>query len=138
MLCPACGSRSAGTVLCPVCGKLISEGFQPLDAIRSSHNLQRKSLTEDQPVIDTAFQSKSTVAHDTAWACNVYSMVPYIGILFLPLAFAFGSFGYVDAQRKNEPTEVRFAVKSIILSLVLLAAQLVLWWLLYLIPEIGI
>lgn len=137
-LCPACGSGSGDTVLCPVCGKLISEGFQPLDAIRSSYNMQRKSLAEDALVLPEAFQSNRTIVRDTAWACNVYSMVPYLGILFLPLALAVGSFGYVDAQRKNEVTEVRFAIRSIILSLVLLAAQLLLWWLLYVIPEIGI
>jgi hypothetical protein len=103
-LCPACGSGSGNTVLCPVCGKLISEGFQPLDAIRSSYNMQRKRLTADEPVTPDPFQPNRTIARDTAWACNVYSMVPYIGIVFLPFAFDFGSFGYVDAHRKNEVT----------------------------------
>lgn len=137
-VCPACGSETGGVRVCPVCDKLVSEGFQPLDAIRSSYRMQRVRLKEDPPVITRLFEPQRPLVHETAWACNVYSMVPYLGVLFLPLAFAFGGLGYFDAQRKKHPKETRGAINSMILSMWLLAVQLFLWWLLFLIPELAI
>ena len=63
-------------------------------------------------------------------------MVPYLGILFIPFALVFGGLDYISRRRElgnHRPTLVPVA-----LSVFLLAAQLLLWWLLYLIPEIGI
>jgi hypothetical protein len=64
-------------------------------------------------------------------------MVPYLGILFIPLAIGVGTAGYV-ANRRTLHDGGRRALWCVGLSLVLLIIQLILWWLLYLIPEIGI
>jgi hypothetical protein len=128
------------TTVCDICGKLMSEGFQPLDAIRSSHGMQRKRLDFQPEAVEqqNLFGQRPALVSDTAWACTVYSMVPYLGILFVPLALAIGGFSYWRAQMKREPGDGRTALLCVVLSLMLLAVQIILWRLLYLIPEIGI
>src|SRR5688500_3559424 len=97
--------------------------------------MHRTTLPHPPPAL-ALFEPSRPLAAETAWPCNVYSMVPYLGVIFLPLAFAIGGFGFFDAQRKNRPKESRGAIRSIALSLILLAVQIFLWWLLYIIPEI--
>lgn len=134
--CPACGSASGTGSVCGVCGKLIDEGFQPLDAIRSSYWMQRRTLDRESDALQ-AFEPRASLSSDTAWACTVYSMVPYLGVLFIPLALAFGGFGYFHAQRNNLQGQRRVSIVSISVTMLLLVIQLLLWWLLYLIPELG-
>ncbi|MEO6334013.1 MAG: hypothetical protein ABIO91_03445 [Pyrinomonadaceae bacterium] len=74
---------------------------------------------------------------DTAWACTVYSMVPYLGVLFVPFALAFSGLGFVRARRRSSSDGPRFLLCAGVSSLIL-AIQLMLWSLLYLIPKIGI
>ena len=141
MICSGCGAEKINPShkLCPDCGKLISEGFHPLDAIRSSYNLQRKQLLRlagAEP--EALFQRRGNPISETAWACTVYAMVPYLGILFVPLALALGGFGYVVSRRRLDIGAGRASLASIGVSLILLAIQILFWWLLYLIPEIGI
>ena len=118
----------------------MDEDYEPLDAIRASHNLRIKLTSEPGLLIEETKnlfeQSKNTISQ-TAWACVVYSMVPYLGILFLPFAFAVGSAGYVVSHRRPHLGGRRLSVICVILSVVILAVQLVLWWLLYIIPEVG-
>lgn len=71
---------------------------------------------------------------DTAWACTVYSLVPYLGILFVPFALALSGFGFSRAVSRDR----RPFLLSAAASLVILIVQLLLWWLLYLIPERGL
>lgn len=69
------------------------------------------------------------------WASLVYSLVPYLGILFVPVAMGaviwgvFGS-GGAGAKRVHHLLAVSF-------GLAVLAFQVFLWWLLYYIPEIS-
>lgn len=141
--CPACGAmvtRSADGS-CGVCGKLLREGFQPLDAIRSSHRMQRVRLNmpDAGPADSIAlFEERRSLVSNTAWACTVYSMVPYIGVVFILPALLTGGFSYFRARRRNLAEEERQAHICIGASFLVLSIQLVLWWLLYLIPEIGI
>ena len=102
--------------------------------------MQRKQLDFQPEAAEqqNLFGQRAPLVSDTAWACTVYSMVPYLGILFVPLALAIGGFSYFDAQRKREPGDRSTALFCVVLSLMLLVVQIVLWWLLYLIPEIGI
>lgn len=118
----------------------MSEGFQPLDAIRSSYRLQRKQLPYDggPGEVSVLFERDRNTVADLARACTVYSMVPYLGILFIPLALAFGGFGYLAFRQRPHIGGERSSLICIGSSLVLLAIQLVLWWLLYLIPELAI
>ena len=141
LICPGCGSEQASQPadLCLVCHKRIREGFQPLDAIRSSHGLQGRNLAyQTATVTPDLFTSENDGYASTAWACAVYSMVPYLGILFVPFAIGVGAVGYVATRRTPEPARDRKALVAIGVSLLILLVQLVLWWLLYLIPEIGI
>jgi hypothetical protein len=125
--------------VCRICGKRIHEGFQPLDAIRSSHGLQGKELKLDStPDAPTLFASEKSGFSSTAWACTVYAMVPYLGILFIPFAIGAGTVGYIVKRQSSEAVADRRPLLAIALSLVILIVQLVLWWLLYIIPEIGI
>ena len=141
--CPACGAvvtRSADGS-CGVCGKLLREGFQPLDAIRSSHRMQRARLNmPDMVPADSIvlYDEHRTLVSNTAWACTVYSMVPYIGVVFILPAFLTGGFSYFRASGHDKTEEQRQAMICIGTSFLVLSIQLVLWWLLYLIPELGI
>ena len=94
----------------------------------------RRAETED--VMDLFEQNKNTVSQ-TAWACLVYSFVPYLGILFIPLTFLIGGFGYFTALRQPQLGGRRLALISISISFVVLAVQIFLWWLLFIIPELG-
>ena len=38
---------------------------------------------------------------DTARACIVYSLVPYLGIVFVPIALAVSGFGYVRSRQNH-------------------------------------
>ena len=141
-ICTACGAeaRRGGAKFCLTCGKLLEEDYQPLDALRASYRLQGKTfLVENakREEITNLFEKNENSAAYTAWACVVYSMVPYLGILFVPFAFAVGGFGFLAAHRKPHLGGRRLALASIGLSFVILAFQIFLWWLLYIIPELG-
>jgi hypothetical protein len=84
------------------------------------------------------FQTEKPLPYRLTWACNVYSMVPYLGILFIPFALALGGFDYVSSRRKQQGSESRLAITSLVLSFFLLVAQLFLWSLLYIIPQLRI
>ncbi len=74
-------------------------------------------------------------ASTTALAFVTYALVPYLGILFCPGALVFGSIGLVRAIRAPHVGGRRTSVTSIVLGVVILGAQLVLWWILYKVPE---
>jgi hypothetical protein len=141
-VCSACGAeaRRGNAKFCLTCGKLLGEDYQPLDNLRASNRLQGKTFlvenAKSEEVVNLFEQNENTVAH-TAWACVVYSFVPYLGILFVPLAFIVAGFGYIVSYRQPKLGGRRLALACIILSFVVLAFQIFLWWLLYIIPELG-
>jgi len=141
-VCVACGaeSRRGNAKFCLVCGKLLREDYQPLDTLRASYRMQGRSFefkTAEIEEIKDLFEENKNSVSQTAWACLVYSMVPYLGILFIPFTFFIGGFGYVAALRQPQLGGRRLALVSITLSFIVLAVQLFLWWLLYIIPELG-
>ena len=71
----------------------------------------------------------------TAMAFVTYALVPYLGILFCPGALLFGGVGLVRAWRAPRPGHARAAIVSLVLGLVVLCAQILLWWILYKVPE---
>jgi len=138
--CPACGGdRSRGSArFCADCGKLLAEDYQPLDTLRASYRLQRQTL-EIGRVVETKtslFEPETNATSQTAWACVVYSMVPYLGILFIPIAFAVSGFGFFSV-REGVTRDRRMAAVCFGLSVVILVVQIGLWWLLYLIPKLS-
>ena len=71
----------------------------------------------------------------TAMAFVTYALVPYLGILFCPGALLFGGVGLVRAWRAPQSGHARAAALSLALGLLVLCAQLLLWWILYKVPE---
>jgi hypothetical protein len=140
--CSACGAeaRRGNAKFCLICGKILSEDYQPLDTLRASYRMQGKSLEgqylKTEEVKNLFVQNKNSVSQ-TAWACFVYSLVPYLGILFIPLTFLVGSFGYAIALRQPNLGGRRLALMSVSLSIIVLLVQIFLWWLLYIIPELS-
>ncbi len=139
--CPACGAKISRETaqFCNVCGKLLSEEYQPLDNLRASYNLQGKSF--DFKLAETSddenlFGENKNAAAQTAWACFVYSLVPYLGILFIPLTFAVSVIGYRKAVLCPHLGGRQMSAASFYLSFVVLSLQILLWWLLYYIPKI--
>jgi hypothetical protein len=72
-----------------------------------------------------------------AKAFATYSLVPYLGIVFCPGAVVLGTLGVVRSYRAQPVTEESFRrvyYTSTIIGVVVLAVQLLLWWLLYQVP----
>ena len=142
MVCSACGTEAArgNAKFCLICGKLLREDYQPLDTLRASYRLQGRSfLVENAPreEIKDLFEMNKNSVSETAWACFVYSLVPYLGILFIPLTLVIGGFGYAVSFRQPHLGGRQLSLVSVGLSFVVLVIQIFLWWLLYIIPEIG-
>lgn len=142
LACPACGAKAKRKTakFCRVCGKLLREDYEPLDNLRASYRLQGKSFliekSKTEEIISLFPKNENSVS-ETAWACLVYSFVPYLGILFVPLAFAVGIFGVAVSFHRPSSGGRKLALISAALSFVVLAIQIFLWRLLYFIPEIG-
>jgi hypothetical protein len=74
----------------------------------------------------------------TARAFAIYSLVPYLGIVFCPGAVLFGTVGVIRSYRSQQLTKEsgrRVCYASTIVGLVVLAIQLMLWWILYQAPS---
>ena len=72
----------------------------------------------------------------TARAFATYSLVPYLGILFCPGAVVVGTVGVVGSYRPGQTIEGRnVCYASTIVGVVVLAVQLLLWWILYCVPS---
>ena len=138
--CPACGTAAwrESAKFCRVCGKILTEEYQPLDAFRAAHRLQGKRfpINETSEAVDL-FRENRNSASLTASAFVVYSLVPYLGILFCPGAFLMGGIGAYIAFRSPRFGGARTSVYCLLLSVVICAAQVFLWWLLYQVPELG-
>jgi hypothetical protein len=142
IICPACGTGAEREFarFCRVCGKILFEDYEPLDALRASYRMQGKSLRIDSkpaPNSINLFEENKNSASSTAWAFLVYSLVPYLGILFCPGAILMGCIGIYVSYRKPYLGGWRTSVYSIVLSFAVLGIQIFLWWLLYIIPELG-
>jgi hypothetical protein len=74
-------------------------------------------------------------ASSSSLACVAYALVPYIGILFCPGALLFGGVGLLRAWRTPHAGGRRESVLGVAFGVVILCAQLVLWWILYKVPE---
>ncbi|HEY2963987.1 MAG TPA: hypothetical protein VGJ37_16325 [Pyrinomonadaceae bacterium] len=71
----------------------------------------------------------------TARAFATYSLVPYLGILFCPGAVVVGTVGVVQSYRSPQTDAARSACYlSTMIGMVVLVAQLLLWWVLYQVP----
>jgi FtsH-binding integral membrane protein len=75
------------------------------------------------------FEEKKPFASSAVWACVVYSLVPFVGVVFVPFVLVFGVVGLI----RREQTWRAMGV-----GLFVLLVQVVLWWLLYVVPKLGV
>ena len=141
-ICSACGAEVEREFakFCRICGKHLLEEYQPLDTLRASYRLQGKNFQfekSDERGGENLFAENKNSASATAAAFLVYSLVPYLGILFCPGAFVMGGVGIFVSYRKPYLGGGKTSLYSIVLSVVVFAVQIFLWWLLYIIPELG-
>jgi hypothetical protein len=160
-VCPACGAgaRRADARFCATCGRrLADESYFPTDALLASYHQQRRrpSMSEGGAgTVDgrarvvfrkTEARTKSAGAEmlfeknlngpaKTAAAFVVYALVPYLGILFCPGALLMGGVGLLRARRAPHLGGGRTAATSILLGVLLFVGHLVLWWILFKVPE---
>ncbi|HMF55517.1 MAG TPA: hypothetical protein VK619_04095 [Pyrinomonadaceae bacterium] len=158
LTCAACGSvaHRERAQFCSTCGRSLDEDYRPADALRASYHQQHRlpaarfehaNVSGSAQFVNRPSRNKTmrpifqrqnrNGASTTALAFVTYSLVPYLGILFCPGAVLVGSWGFVQSVRATDLGGRRAAYTSIILGVVILGAQLFLWWILYKIPQWG-
>ncbi len=80
---------------------------------------------------------QNNVMSEIAWALTVYSLVPYLGILFVPPAILCGISAVYFSNKNRRLGGRKLSVNSLIFSFIILFGQIFLWFLLYYIPEIS-
>jgi hypothetical protein len=70
-----------------------------------------------------------------AKAFATYALVPYLGILFCPGAVIVGCIGIIRSHPSSGSTRRGICYRSIVAGLTIAAVQLVLWWILYRMPD---
>jgi hypothetical protein len=156
--CEACGSRArrASARFCATCGHTLGGGYFPTDSLRASYRFEQapvshclesslgavRARVRQGPYARRVRAGRGMMsvrgengAAATAMAFVTYALVPYLGILFCPGALFFGGLGLVRAWRAPRAGHARAAALSLGLGLLLLCAQLLLWWILYKVPE---
>ncbi len=148
--CPACGAKAREQArFCSTCGRALEGAYFPTDALRASYhqqeiyeknlksNKRKNERGEAKEVLGSKFSTERNSVAKMALALATYALVPYLGILFCPFAVLFGGFGLVKAYRfpANGGRNASFA--SIVLGILILCAQVFLWWLLYKVPELN-
>lgn len=141
-VCAACGASAARDLAnyCIVCGKTLGEDYQPLDSLRSSYKLQgRAFLLENAggPESTDLFAVNRNSVAETAWASCVYSMVPYLGVVFVPFTLVVSVVGMWIAIKRPAVGGGKMSAASFGLSFAITGLQVFLWWLLYIIPELS-
>jgi hypothetical protein len=142
LFCVACGTQAERDTAkyCLVCGKVLSEDYQPLDTLRSSYRLQGKSFlieNAETAEITDLFEINRNSVSEMTWASFVYSMVPFLGILFIPVTFVIGIYGVGISLKHPKAGGKRLSLISMGLSFPVLGIQIFFWWLLYIIPELA-
>jgi hypothetical protein len=144
--CPACGAaaRRRDARFCSTCGRSLDDSYLPADALRASYHLHRRATGRSR--IKKGVRPKNSMsslvqmpnrngASTTALAFATYAVVPYLGILFCPGAVLMGCVGLLNFYRAPQRGGRRASYASVILGLLILCAQLLLWWILYKVPE---
>jgi hypothetical protein len=143
-VCAVCSekARRLNAKFCAVCGHNLREDYAPLDALKASYNLRSRTAKRDisppkSNEMRKLFAEDHNGAASTAMAFTVYSLVPYLGILFCPGALVFGSIGLAVSFQKPQLGGRQSATYSLLLGSIILAIQILLWWLLYIVPELN-
>jgi hypothetical protein len=86
---------------------------------------------------EVLFEENNNSMSEIAWAFTVYSIVPYIGILFVPFAVIGGIIAVYFSNKTPQIGGKKLAVNSLLSSFFIFFGQILLWYLLYLIPELS-
>lgn len=84
------------------------------------------------------FEIERNAVAETAWAAAVFSSIPYIGVLFTIPAVLLSAAAMARTARSDSPGSRKLSFRSFVLALALAALQIFLWWLLYIIPQLGL
>ena len=159
--CSACGARARRETarFCSTCGRRLGEDYFPTDWLRASYRFERRPAPQHAeharvPARPSRFRPRrrhaaarprphnefmparnQNGASTTALAFVTYALVPYLGILFCPGALLLGAVGLVRSYRSPHAGGRRASALGVVLGLLVLTAQLVLWWVLYKMPE---
>jgi len=163
--CAACGSeaRRARARYCSTCGRALGQDYFPTESLRASYGFARSPSPGAEaraagapPSLRLAPRPRPAFAPppprpyragvpprpraangaaSTALAFATYALVPYIGILFCPGALVAGGFGLLRSYRTPDAGGRRSSATGLALGLLILCAQLLLWWILYKVPE---
>jgi hypothetical protein len=142
--CPACGTvaRRAGARYCSTCGRSLEGNYLPADALRASYHLHRRAssrgrIKSPRKVVPmSSFPTPNrNGASQAALAFATYALVPYLGILFCPGAVLMGGIGLFYSFHSPQKGGRRAACAGIALGLLILCAQLLLWWIIAKVPE---
>jgi hypothetical protein len=98
--------------------------------------LWKKVTTKERHQGDLFEVNRNSVS-ETAWASCVYSMVPFVGVVFIPFTVAASLLGTAIALRHPAAGGLKMSMASFGTSALVLAVQVLLWWLLYIVPELG-
>lgn len=80
-------------------------------------------------------QAPQNNAAALARAFATYALVPYLGILFCPGAVVMGTIGLAKSYRVAQEGDRVGSYIGIVAGLLILGVQLLLWWVLYKVPE---
>lgn len=136
--CPACATQATreSARFCRVCGRKLdsmNEGYIPTDALRASYRAHHQIAPNNKVHTNRphTFNRHDNQAAHLALAFVAFALVPYLGILFCPGAFIAGCAGIRRAHLAPRRGGRHAATFGIITALIILAAQIFLWWLLY-------
>jgi hypothetical protein len=152
--CAACGAeaRRDSARFCSTCGRELGADYFPTDTLRASYHFEGRPAASRVRLRERPAARRGAAggrwkgefsmsargnngAAATALAFVTYALVPYIGILFCPGALLMGGLGLLRSYRAPKPTGRRASALAILLGLLVLCVQLLLWWVLYKVPE---
>ncbi|MDT7689885.1 MAG: hypothetical protein QOE46_2644 [Acidobacteriota bacterium] len=162
-VCNACGTRARRPEarFCATCGLGLGVEYFPTDSLRASYRFEQRPRVAykstalsgsgashgarrlferrrvprvriERGVMPTRSENGAAAL---ALAFVTYALVPYLGILFCPGALVCGGVGLVRAWRSPRAGQARAAMMALGLGMLILCAQLLLWWILYKVPE---
>src|SRR5919205_1368991 len=146
--CPACGAeaRRMDARFCSTCGRSLSEQYNPADALRASYHLHRPKgvekpsarptpVSKRRPMATVIPEPNRNPASTTALALTTYSLVPFLGILFVPGALFVGVVGFAYSYYAPQRGGRRASLASVLFGVVIMGVQIFLWWIIVKVPE---
>jgi hypothetical protein len=139
--CPACGTaaRRTDAHFCATCGRGLRErAYAPADSLLASYHQQRnRPATLFKPVAATAsprsaarlrvFDNEGNASAAIAFVLICSALVPFIGILFCPLAVFAGGLGLFEAWLVPRVGGARLAACCIGFGFLIAGAQVLLF-----------